>query len=87
MQRTFADLVDDDPAVDNKDNAPRKCFWPSGKREYSRVEDGRLSGSSGKVYHPRPSPILDNLLRQSFLPREWLYAVDLAEKLWELIDR
>ena len=54
LPRSFVDLIDDDPPIDDEYDAPGRDRRPCGHGEYRRIEHGGLAGAGREIDDLRP---------------------------------
>src|SRR6185312_3248939 len=77
-------LANDHSPIHYKEDAPRRFIAPDGECEQSNVNASGLATRCGQIDYRRPS-LTAHLVRKPFLPRKRNFAVQLEEKLAEII--
>ena len=81
---SLANLVHDDPPIDDEHDTPGRSRWPCGHGEHRRVEHRGLASTGRQIDDFRPGSPIDHFLRQPTLPRKGLVAVDIFEECSEV---
>ena len=83
---SLANLLDDDPPIDDEHHTPGRNRRSCSHYEHCGVEHGGLAGTGRQIDDFRPCSPVEHLLRQSPLPWKGLVAVDILEECSEVAE-